>query len=297
MAWVLVGVVDIGSNTVRLLVAARDGSAVRAVREERAVLALGEEVERLGRLTKPKLEETAAHVRRYARIAREHRCRSLEVIVTAPGRQSENGPALVRVLERAARAPVRVLPAVDEGRLAFFGAVGQARDDLPPRVAVCDVGGGSTEIAVGTPQGAVELCASVDVGSLRLTRRLLDGGASAKALGAARREVEERFDSLELPAADGALAAGGSARRLRRLLGKRRLRGDDIATAVEIAARRGPAGLAADLGLDPVRARTLLAGALILAEAQRRLDLPLEIARGGLREGAASVLLSEQVAA
>ena len=59
----------------------------------------------------------------------------------------------------------------------------------------------------------------------------------------------------------------------------------------------GPAGLAADLDLDPVRARTLLAGALILAEVQRRIDLPLEIARGGLREGAASALLDEQIAA
>jgi exopolyphosphatase/guanosine-5'-triphosphate,3'-diphosphate pyrophosphatase len=294
---VVVGVVDIGSNTARLLVAAPDGSAVRAVREERAVLALGEEVERFGRLSRPKLQETAEHVRRYARIAREHRCRSLEVIVTAPGRQSENGPALVRVLERAAGAPVRVLSAVDEGRLAYCGAVAQARDDLPSRVAVCDVGGGSTEIAFGAPSGAVDLCASLDVGSLRLTRRFLDGGASRKALGAARREVEERFERLELPAADGALAAGGSARRLRRLVGKRRLDGGDLAAAVKTAATRGPTGLAADLGLDPVRARTLLAGALILAEAQQRLDLPLEIARGGLREGAASVLLAEQLAA
>ena len=292
-----VAVIDIGSNTARLLVAAPDGSAVRSVREERAVLALGEEVERFGRLSKPKLEETAAIVREYARIARAHRCSSVEVIVTAPGRQSENSPALVRILERAANAPVRVLTPADEGRLAYRGAVAQARGELPQRVAVCDVGGGSTEIVIGSAADGLELCTSLELGSLRLTRRFLERGASKKALAAARRDVEEHFEGLEPPGADGALASGGSARRLRRLTGKRRLDGHDLAGVVKTAARRGPAGLAADLDLDPVRARTLLAGALILAEVQRRIDLPLEIARGGLREGAASALLDEQIAA
>jgi exopolyphosphatase/guanosine-5'-triphosphate,3'-diphosphate pyrophosphatase len=201
MASVPVGVIDIGSNTVRLLVAAPDGTAVRAVREERAVLALGEEVERYGRLSKAKLEETAARAREYAWIARAHRCNSVEVIVTAPGRQSENSRAFVRILERAAAAPVRVLSPTDEGRLAYRGAVAQARGELPKRVAVCDVGGGSTEIAVGSAADGLELCTSLEVGSLRLTRRFLDGGASRKALAAALREVEEHFDGLEPPRA------------------------------------------------------------------------------------------------
>jgi exopolyphosphatase/guanosine-5'-triphosphate,3'-diphosphate pyrophosphatase len=294
---VAVAVIDVGSNTARLLVAARAGTSVRAIREERAVLALGDEIERFGRLSSRKLEESAAHVQRYARIAREHRCHAVDVIITAPGRQSENAGALVRVLERAAAAPVRVLSAEEEGRLAYFGAVGQARDDIPARVAVCDAGGGSTEIAVGSGFAGLELCVSLEVGSLRLTRRYFDGGIPKTALAAARREIEERFEGLRLPAPAGALAAGGSARRLRRLAGKRRLDEKDLAAAVRTARLRRPAGLAADLGLDPVRARTLLAGVLILAEAQRRLDVPLEIARGGLREGAALALLAEQEAA
>jgi exopolyphosphatase/guanosine-5'-triphosphate,3'-diphosphate pyrophosphatase len=282
-----VGVIDVGSNTVRLLVAVRDGPSVRAIREERAVLALGDEVERFGRLSTRKLEESAAHVRRYSRIVREHRCHALQVIVTAPGRQCENAAVLVRVLECAGAAPVRVLSPIEEGRLAYGGAVAQARD----------VGGGSTEIAVGSVATGPELCVSLDVGSLRLTRRFLDGAVSKKAVAAARREVEERFEGVDLPGADLALAAGGSARRLRRLAGKRRLHEKDLTLAVRAATERGPTGIAADLDLDPVRARTLLAGMLILGEMQRRLDLPLEIARGGLREGAAVALLAEQEAA
>jgi exopolyphosphatase/guanosine-5'-triphosphate,3'-diphosphate pyrophosphatase len=292
-----VGVIDVGSNTVRLLVAVRDGQSVRAIREERAVLALGDEIERFGRLSTRKLEESAAHVRRYSRIVREHRCHALEVIVTAPGRQCENSASLVRVLERAGAAPVRVLSPIEEGRLAYGGAVAQAREALPGRVAVGDVGGGSTEIAVGSVAGGPELCISLEVGSLRLTRRFLDGAVSKKAVAAARREVEERFEGVDLPGAELALAAGGSARRLRRLAGKRRLHEKDLTLAVRAATERGPTGIAADLDLDPVRARTLLAGMLILGEMQRRLDLPLEIARGGLREGAAVALLAEQEAA
>jgi len=292
-----VGIVDVGSNTARLLVAAADGASVRAVREERAVLALGEEVECRGRLSKSKVEETAMYVRRYARIAREHRCRALEVIVTAPGRQSENAASLVRALERAAEASVRVLSPAEEGMLAYLGAVAQACGELPERVAVGDVGGGSTEIAVGSREGGIELCASVDVGSLRLTRRFLDGGASKRELAAARGEIEEALDGVELLAAGCALATGGSARRLRRLAGRRRLGEAELAAAVEAARRLGPEGLATELGLDPVRARTVLAGALVLAAVQRRLDLPLEVARGGLREGAAHALLAQQAAA
>ena len=66
---------------------------------------------------------------------------------------------------------------------------------------------------------------------------------------------------------------------------------------MKAVARRTSSQIARETGLDPIRARTLLAGALILAETQRRLGLPLEVARGGLREGAAHELLAQRAAA
>jgi exopolyphosphatase/pppGpp-phosphohydrolase len=66
---------------------------------------------------------------------------------------------------------------------------------------------------------------------------------------------------------------------------------------VRIASGKTSVELCRELGLDQIRARTLLAGTLILAEAQRRLAVPLEVARGGLREGAVFALLSELAAA
>jgi len=291
-----VGIVDIGSNTARLLVAARQGPHLEGLHEERALLALGEEIERFGRLSDLKLADTAERARAYVRKARELGCASVEVIVTAPGRQAANARALLRGLERATGLPARVLSAEDEGRLAYEGAVLFARS-LPERVAVCDVGGGSTEIVVGTLSGGPAFCRSLDLGSLRLSRRLLaDDPPGKKALAAARRAVEAHFDGLDAPAADAALATGGSARSLRKLAG-RTLGEQELAEAVRTTAKRTSAQLSLELGLDPLRARTLLAGTLILAEAQRRLGVPLEIARGGLREGAAAALLAAAAAA
>ena len=293
-----VGVIDIGSNTARLLVAAPTaGSAVDSVYADRALLALGDEIERFGFISELKLRETADHARAYARTARELGCRSIEVIVTAPGRQSANAAELRTALERATSSPVRVLSAKAEGKLAFEGAVAQA-GELPQRVTVCDVGGGSTEVVAGSPAEGPKICRCLDVGSLRLTRRFLeDDPPRKKAVRAARREVESHFEGLSIPETEAALATGGSARSLRRLTGSRRLDAEELAGAVQAIAKTPSAELAADLDLDPVRARTMLAGALILAEVQQRVGVPLEVARGGLREGAAYAMLTQLAAA
>jgi exopolyphosphatase/guanosine-5'-triphosphate,3'-diphosphate pyrophosphatase len=294
---VRVAVVDIGSNTARLLVATRGGSSVEAVREERAVLALGDEIERLGRISEPKLAETVERAGRYARLGRKLGCSSIEVIVTAPGRQSGNSESLVRELERATSAPVRVLSEDEEGRLAYDGAVGQARS-AGGRIAVCDVGGGSTEVVFGSPPRPPERCCSIELGSLRLTRRFFeDDPPSTGAIRSARRHVRRGFRDIAISPVDAALATGGSARSLRRLAGGRTLGARELRDAIDSCSESSSAELTRELGLDPVRARTLLAGALILAEVQRRLGVPLEVARGGLREGAARGLLTQLEAA
>ncbi len=292
-----VAVIDVGSNTARLLVARSTLGAMIPVHEERALLSLGDEIERFGRISDLKLVETAERVSGYARRARELGSRSISVIVTAPGRQSANAPALVGALARATGIAPRVLSADEEGRLAFEGAMLQTRA-LPEHVAVCDVGGGSTEIVVGTQSAGPRSCRSLDVGSLRLARRLLDDDPPGrKAVARARRDVERNFDELETPHVQAALATGGSARSLRRLTGTRVLGAAELEAAARTVRTRTSAEIAREYGLDPVRARTLLAGTLILAEAQRRLGVPLEVARGGLREGAAAELFATALAA
>jgi exopolyphosphatase/guanosine-5'-triphosphate,3'-diphosphate pyrophosphatase len=289
------GIVDVGSNTVRLLVAAREGGALVPLREEREHLFLGEDVERHGRLSERRIAEAARCVAEQVRLAREHGAASVEVVVTAPGRQSGNGRELVEALAAASGASVRVLSADEEGRLAFAGAVASA-SPASESVAVCDVGGGSTEVVVGTVTGGPAWTRSLDLGAVRLTERFFAADPPGrKALAAAAAEVERRLDSFAPPLPQQALATGGTARGLRKIVG-RTLGADDLETALRILGKRSSQKTAKAFGLHERRARTLAGGAVLLAGVQRRLGVPLEVSREGLREGAALALLEELAA-
>jgi exopolyphosphatase / guanosine-5'-triphosphate,3'-diphosphate pyrophosphatase len=291
-----VAVIDVGSHTVRLLVAQREQGRIRPIREEKAVIGLGTEVEQLGRLSNQKLAETAELVGYFSRIARKAGASRVETVITAPGRQSANGAELVALLREASSAGVRVLSPDEEGCLAFQGAV-QEIANRGESVAVCDVGGGSTEVVVGTRTGEPAWLRSVDIGALRLTGRVLkDDPPTPEALALARLETEREFASLTPPLPKLALAAGGSARALRKLVGDT-LGAAELAQAVEILGERRSRWIATAFGIDRGRARTLAAGAIILEEVQRRLSVPFQVSRTGLREGAALALLDEASAA
>jgi exopolyphosphatase/guanosine-5'-triphosphate,3'-diphosphate pyrophosphatase len=293
---VKVGIIDVGSNTVRLLAAetGRSGS-VTALREERCQVGLGDVIERQGRIPATKLSETADCARGYAKLARRMGCDRLEVVVTAPGRQSANAAALLRALGDAAGVTPRVLSAESEGRLAYLGAV-SATGAQRTLTAVCDVGGGSTEIAFGVSAADADWVDSIDTGSLRLTSRYFGSSSGRSDVRAARAEVRGLLAELEEPRPQAALATGGSARALRRLVG-RKLGGDELEQAINLLTGRTPAKIARKHGIELRRARTLLAGAVILAEVNVTLGVPFEVARGGMREGLAAEMLAQLAAA
>jgi exopolyphosphatase / guanosine-5'-triphosphate,3'-diphosphate pyrophosphatase len=292
---VRVGVLDIGSNTIRLLVARVERGEVVALDKEKVRLSLGDEIERYGSVSAMHIAAAANAVRKLCKTARECGVESLDVFLTAPGRQSENAAELVAALRRAAGVPVRVLSTEEEGSLAYAGAVATASISLPSRIAVCDVGGASTEVAVGSPEGAPDWVASVALGSVRLTARVLDGGrVGSSDLERARVETEEAFAGVTPPVVETALAVGGSARAARRLVGSE-LSADALAEALSLVAENRPRTISRRYGVDPARAQILPAGVVLLAEVQRRLDVPLHVCDGGIREG--SVLASVEALA
>jgi exopolyphosphatase/guanosine-5'-triphosphate,3'-diphosphate pyrophosphatase len=289
-----VGVVDVGSNTVRLHVA-HDG---RPVYGERALLGLGEAVERLGSIPARQLDEVGATVARYVEHARTCGADAVEVLVTSPGRQAANGDELLARIERSADVPVRLLSAVDEARLGFTGALAGTRVPAGRRVAVVDVGGGSVQIAVGTRRDGPSWIRSVDIGSMRLTSRCVTSDPPGlEALRHARVEVDRYLDELDPPEPRTAFAVGGSARALRRVAQSARLGRDELAGAIALLAETPSPDVAARYDMPLERARTLAAGAVIFAALADLLEVRFRLGRGGVREGAALDLERRRAAA
>ena len=290
---VAVGVVDVGSNTVRLLVAEGD----RPVLQLREALGLGAAVEEHGLIPSEKLAETADVVARFVDAAREAGTAALEILVASPGRQAANADDLIEALATASRSPVRVLSAADEGRLAFLGALGSVRVPARKIVAVVDVGGGSAQVTIGSRRTGPVWVRSIDLGSLRLTRRCLpDDPPGLDAAEAARHEVARVLERFAPPLPGRAFAVGGSARAVRRMVGDD-LDASSLAEAVRIAATTPAAELVDRWGMNPTRGRTVAGGAIILEALQATLDTPLEVVRAGLREGALTELGNRLAAA
>jgi exopolyphosphatase/guanosine-5'-triphosphate,3'-diphosphate pyrophosphatase len=290
------GILDIGSNTVRLLVVSHSQKGLEPVLAEREHLFLGEDIERTGRISPPRMKRAVGCAGAYAALAREAGVADLAVIVTAPGRQSANGDVLIEQLATATGAHVRLLSADEEGQLAFTGALAAA-GSLSGSVAVCDIGGGSTEVVVGTVSGGPAWTRSLDLGAVRLTERFLaDDPPRRSELAAAEEEAERCLAGFTPPLPGTALAAGGTARALRKLVG-RTLGADELGAALVILSKRPSKRIAKTFDIHPRRARTLAAGATLLLVIERRLGVPLVVSRAGLREGAALELLARAEAA
>jgi exopolyphosphatase/guanosine-5'-triphosphate,3'-diphosphate pyrophosphatase len=147
------------------------------------------------------------------------------------------------------------------------------------------VGGGSSEIAVGTVADGVSWSRSFPVGSGSLTdRHRREDPAVPAELAAMRAEAEAAFAVAVPPPAALAFAVGGSAASLRRLAGPR-LAHADRERALDVLCSAPAEAVAAEWDFEPERVRLLPAGILVLGAAAARLGLPLQIACGGLREG------------
>ncbi len=262
-----------------------DGPRLKEVFAERAFTRLGAACDGDGAIDGAKIDEVAAVVARQCEIARELRAQSVRVVATAAIRQAPNAPSLAAAITAACGAELEILSSEDEARLAFAGAVGMLADPPPGRLGVVDVGGGSTELVVGTVAGGVTWSVSLPVGSSVVTEADLPTDPPSPAeLARLRRKLARMFAGVQAPRPATAYAVGGSATSLQRLVGGV-LERDALARGLQALVTRPAAEIALALGLHPERARLLPAGILLLDAASRALHAPLELAGGGLREG------------
>jgi exopolyphosphatase/guanosine-5'-triphosphate,3'-diphosphate pyrophosphatase len=263
-----------------------DGPGLRELFSERAFTRLGAGCGRDGEIAPEKVAEVAAIVARQARTAHELGVASLRVVATAAVRQAVNGAALAAAIRDACGARLEILGGDDEARLAFAGAVGMLADPPEGRLGVVDVGGGSTELVVGTAAGGVTWSVSLPVGSSVVTDAdLPTDPPSGAELTVLRRKLGRVFADVDVPHPVRAYAVGGSATSLQRLVGSLELEREALARGLQALVTRPAAEIALRLGLHPERARLLPAAILLLDAASRALQAPLALAGGGLREG------------
>jgi exopolyphosphatase/guanosine-5'-triphosphate,3'-diphosphate pyrophosphatase len=232
-----------------------------------------------------KIEEVVAVVAAQLAAARSLGAGEIHIIATAAVRSAPNGEDLADAVAASAGAPVWILAEEEEARLAFAGVAAMLQDGLPPTLAVVDVGGGSTEIAVGPPAGSVAWWASLPLGSADLTdRHIHSDPPRSRELAVVRHEVGEAISALRPPTPGRAVAVGGSATSLKRLVGSI-LDTGALQRALDLLSRRRAGDVAAAFDVDPRRARLLPAGLIVLHAVATLLDTTLTIGRGGIREG------------
>jgi len=161
-------VIGIGSNSVRSLLADASGSGFVRLWRDREGTRLFAGLDALGYLNRDSMDKTVSAVRRMASEARRQGAEKLAIFATSAARDAANGREFMAAVEREAGVPLRIISGEEEAELSFLGASAAVKAE---RCGMIDIGGGSTEIAIGTVKG-IECAFSCQMGAVRLYRRL-----------------------------------------------------------------------------------------------------------------------------
>ena len=153
----LCAAIDIGSNTTRVLVAEPVEGQLKKVMEQRAYTRINKAIDEGGSIRAEKVREVAEVVSTQVRLARELGAEVIRSVATAAVRDARNGELAAKAIAEASGVEVDILSEEQEGRLSFIGATKTLGHPVQGKVGVVDVGGGSTEVILGTVAGGVEL--------------------------------------------------------------------------------------------------------------------------------------------
>ena len=175
-----VAAIDCGTNSIRLLVAdvtTSDGGGrwLRDVHREMRVVRLGQGVDATGELHPDAIARTRAALADYTAVLRRKGTERVRMVATSATRDARNRDAFFDMVREVLGVEAEVITGDEEARLSFTGAVSDLDPDEGPFL-VSDVGGGSTELVLGTwdgVAGSVTAARSVDIGCVRLTERCL----------------------------------------------------------------------------------------------------------------------------
>ena len=202
--------IDIGTNTVLLLIAeqAADGTLV-AIEEHATITRLGQDVDRTRVLAPEAIARTTSCLNRYAELVKAAGVQRIAVVGTSAMRDARGGEAVRAHVQTVLGVDARVISGDEEARVSFAGTIsGLGYDEGSGDIAIFDIGGGSTEVVIGRPPATIAYAHSFDVGSVRLTERHVKSDPPTKAdLDAVRRDARRAFADVPL-IAEGTLPVG-----------------------------------------------------------------------------------------
>jgi exopolyphosphatase/guanosine-5'-triphosphate,3'-diphosphate pyrophosphatase len=279
-----VAVIDIGTNSTRLLVADVAGGRVSPVERRSTVTRLGRGVDLSGRLSAEAIEDVCAAIGDYVGILEELGAETVDAIATSAVRDAGNGSAFIAELRERFALSARVLDGAEEARATYLGATSEALPSEP--TLVVDIGGGSTELVVGTGC-EISFHDSLQAGVVRHTERCIGSDPPAagelEALaGDVRGLIEESLGS-GVEASQG-IAVAGTPTSLAAVemelepYDPTRVHGHVLAlpSIQRMLSRLASAPLAERVeipGMHPDRAPTIVAGVVILVETMRAFGL------------------------
>ncbi len=311
--------VDVGTNSVKMIVADLGEGRADRVFEQTIVTRLGEGMQAQGnRLREAAMRRTLDALAELVDAGRAHQARAFAAVGTAALRDAENRDDFLQRAQERMGLSIDVIPGEEEARLSYLAVRRDPHWRGQAHLRVIDIGGGSTEIIEGTPNGNnIASRISVNYGAVKLTEQFLRSDpptvqqledANLAVLKAFARIDEEAFHSADTgsdkPAATAfassqeyaLVGVGGTVTNLGAMdqggkLGDESLHGhlltaDQLGEHIDRLATRTVAQRLELPGLDPRRADIILGGAILLAQALSRLDAPsLAISTRGLRWG------------
>jgi exopolyphosphatase / guanosine-5'-triphosphate,3'-diphosphate pyrophosphatase len=282
---VLCAAIDIGSNTTRVLVAEPSGGQLKKVVEQRAYTRFNRARSDDGSIEQTKVNEVAELVATQVRLAEELGAEVIKAVATAAIRDARNRDEIAHAIGEIAGVEIEVLSEEEEGRLSLLGATKTLAHPVEGSIGVVDVGGGSSEVILGTVADGVKEVRSWPIGSGVLAdEHLTCDPPSAAEIRRLRERIDDFFAGEDLEAPDQAAAVGGSATSMRRLVGAV-LEYETLERGIRVLASDPIDDVGRRFELDPQRVRILPAGVLLLEKISELLGQPLQIGKGGLREG------------
>jgi exopolyphosphatase / guanosine-5'-triphosphate,3'-diphosphate pyrophosphatase len=297
-----IGVVDLGTNSTRLLVADVDDGAVTEVERRTVVTRFGEGVDATGRLADAAMARVDETLGTYREVLDRLAAERVVAVATSAMRDAENGPAFREHVRERFAIDARTISGDEEARLTFRGATADRGDTSS--TMVIDIGGGSTEYVVGRPREDASFHISTRMGAVRHTERFLPSDPPTDeelaALSAdAEHIVEDKVPSEVREVTEHGIAVAGTATTLAAIDQELDPYDPDKVHGYRLgltACERMLAMLAAlplverreVTGLHPDRAPSIVAGAAILVESVRAFGLEaVEISEADILHGAA----------